>query len=77
MENRVKKLINDQKWPDNIIVSEEIRTTKINICRSCEHYINREQEEMGNCDICGCDMIAFTWSKYMGTCPLGKFKSEQ
>lgn len=74
MENRVKDIIERQKWPAEIIVSEEVRNEKINICRLCEHYINKEDQEKGDCGLCGCDMIAFTWSKYMGICPKGKFK---
>lgn len=57
-------------WPDTIVVSKEIRDTKYNTCLSCGSF----HPEKKICNICSCEMNLLTWSKYMGTCPLGHFK---
>jgi predicted ArsR family transcriptional regulator len=60
------------KWPDEIKVSEEIRNQKYAICQSCEFFNAAEKK----CTVCKCEMNLLTWSKYMGTCPKGKFRGE-
>ena len=60
------------KWPTEIIVSEEVRNQKYSICQSCE-FFNAIQK---TCTVCKCEMNLLTWSKYMGTCPKGKFRGE-
>ena len=63
-------------WPENIKVTESVRNTKLDICKACPNYVQDESIEKGNCGLCGCDMLTFTWSKSMGMCPIGKFHGE-
>jgi hypothetical protein len=60
------------KWPAEIVVSEEVRNQKYNICQSCDLFNAVEKK----CTVCKCEMNLLTWSKYMGTCPKGKFRGE-
>lgn len=38
-------------------VSEEIRNERLDICKSCKHFI----EKSSRCSECGCFMVAKTW----------------
>jgi len=63
---------NMASWPPEIIDSQEIRDTKYNICQACQFF----DSALKKCTVCKCDMNLLTWSKYMGTCPKGKFRAE-
>jgi hypothetical protein len=62
VENKTNQLI------ELIQVEEDIRTTRLNICDSCEYLF----APTGNCKKCGCFVKAKTWLKDT-TCPLNKW----
>lgn len=68
MDSETQRILDS--WPEEIKVSEELRNEKLAICEACPLY------NAGMCTKCNCNMVLLTWSKSMGTCPLGKFHGE-
>jgi hypothetical protein len=61
-KNRAVELISVMK------IDEEIRTTRLDLCLSCEHLFKPTQ----NCKKCGCFVQAKTWLKE-SSCPIKKW----
>jgi hypothetical protein len=68
MDSETQRIVNS--WPAEIKVTETVRNEKLAICQACELFSNN------HCTKCNCNMVLLTWSKSMGTCPLGKFSGE-
>ena len=57
--------------PDKRIMDPEIINKRMDLCRSCEHFINMTSQ----CSQCGCYMPAKT-TLSNAECPVGKWNQE-
>jgi hypothetical protein len=56
--------------PRELIVSQEVRNQRLNICKSCEKF-----NKISFCSVCNCFMPVKTWL-LVSDCPIKKWQTD-